>query len=178
MIFLRNTEKEVIMKIINKGDLPFYLRWALIAAIVYCIPVFFFLRTPEFREVWLFYLGSAFFMVVIAWSLLALNRRYGGNGTTRTLITSGHVITVFAIVIAFVFCVILTLFMVPQLYRNGPGNIVEGKPANLDNIVFLLLVSITVINFAAGSIPSIILPQTMKRNQTTERGENVSKPLI
>jgi len=166
------------MSIINKGDLPFYITRAIIAAIVYCIPVFFFLRTTEFREVWLLYLGSAFFMVVIASSLLSLNRRYGGNSTTRTLIVSGHVITVMAIVISFIICLILTFFMVPEIYQSGGGEIVHGKPDSLDNITFILIVGIVVINFAAGSIPSIILPQSMKQNQTTERGENVSKPMI
>ncbi len=166
------------MKIINKGDMPFYIKWALIAAIVYCIPMFFFLRTTEFKEVWLLYLGSAFFMVVIASSLLSLNGRYGGNSTTRTLITSGHVITVMAIVVAFIITLILTFFMVPEIYQKGAGEIVHGKPDSLDSITFIVAVGVVVINFAAGSIPSIILPQTMKQNQTTERGENVSKPLI
>ena len=165
--------------LIKKRNISFYLSYAIIAAILYAIPTLFFIRDTQYSQAWLLYLGNAFFLAAMVVAVIALNKRYGGNATTRSLIVGGHVITIIGVVIACIIALILLMIYEPELFQSrNTGVVLEGKPANSGNLFFIIIISALVVNFAAGSFASFMFPYTVKRNQTTERGKNVSDPLV
>jgi FlaG/FlaF family flagellin (archaellin) len=107
-------------------------------------------------------------------AVLMLNKKFSGDVTARSLVIGGHMITLIGVILACVFTLILMLIYVPELFQAAPtGQVLERRPANTNNLIFILLVNAFVANFAAGSFASIILPYTSKRNQKTEQGKDV-----
>ncbi len=132
----------------KNGVLSFSLIYATIAAIAFCIPCLFFLMNTEFSQLWLLYLGNALFLGCMIIAVLAFSRRFGGNVTTKSLLVSGHVITLMGVLIASIITLIMLLILIPELFKSAPsGEILERKPANSNNILFVLALNTIVGNF-------------------------------
>ncbi len=164
----------------KEGFLSFAFTHAAICAIVYIIPVIFFFQNADYSSMWLLYLGNALFLMVMMYAVVALNKKFGENVKTNSLVLSGHIITLMGIGIALLLMLLLTFVYMPEIYSSAPVNdpIVDHRPANASKPLFMLMLSAFVGNFSAGSFPSIIIPYATKRNQKTERGnEVVSDPM-
>ncbi len=159
----------------KEGFLSFAFTYAAICAIVYAIPVMFFFNNPDFSNMWLLYLGSALFLMVMMFAIIKLNKKYGENVKTNSLVLSGHIITLMGVGLTLLIMLLLILINMPEVFSSAPVQdpIVDNKPANTNTPLFMLMLSAIVGNFSAGSFPSIIIPYATKRNQKTERGTQV-----
>lgn len=154
---------------------PLYIKFAALAAIVYCIPVFFFLRDATYSSAWLLYLGNLLFLFPIMFFLIRFNQLRKQNASSVAMLTAGHIATAIGIVIACILCFILILLMVPgwldagsadKVLQQAPANTVDDKTKGL---AFMVFSDAIVGNVSAGSFISIIYPFTLKGDQTREK---------
>jgi hypothetical protein len=152
-----------------------YLPYAIAAAIVYCIPVAFYLNRASFGEAWLLYLGNFLFLTVIVSFLFSFNRRRDKNASAITMLAAGHITTAIGIVTAVVLCFILLLVFVPGFLHSGttekvlqkaPANTVKDKTGGLS---FMMFADAVIGNLVVGSFASFMFPFTLKRDQTKEK---------
>lgn len=152
-----------------------YILYGLIGAILYCIPVTFFLGKANFSEAWLLYLGNLLFCIIIALFLFHFNNTRKQNAGTLAMLVAGHIATVIGIVISCLFCFILLVIYVPDIFQPGvtdkvlkhaPANTIEDKTSGL---AFMIFANAIVGNFSAGFFVSIVFPFSLKGDQTKEK---------
>ena len=152
----------------------YYIKCAVIAAILYCIPVFLFLRTTTWSQTWLLYLGNALFMVTIVGALIGFNRRRRGNASSMSMVLAGVITTILGIIISIAICLLLLSVEIPGLYQSGaPDKILKGEPVNSvpdrsRGPVYLVLFNSFMGNISTGLFVCIIFPFTLKGDQTKE----------
>ena len=164
----------------NKQYLTSYLIFGLIAAIAFCIPAMFYLRTPEFRDTWVLFLGNALFCVVVSIFILVFNkRRRNENESTQNMNAAGHIVTIIGVVLASIISFLLLILVVPDIFAAGtPDTVMEDSHTTMtggktDGLVFMLFMNAVVGNFSFGSFAAIILPYAAKRNQKKDRHSEV-----
>ncbi|HVW63057.1 MAG TPA: hypothetical protein VHC48_23565 [Puia sp.] len=152
-----------------------YLKYGIIAAILFCIPVFFFLKDITWSQSWLLYLGNALFMVVVAVTLVLFNRQQKSSASSTSLVLAGVIVTVLGIIISCLICILLLSIMIPGLYHSGtPGKVLTGEPVNAvpdrsRGPVYMVLFNATMGNICTGLFICIIFPFTLKSDQTKEK---------
>jgi hypothetical protein len=151
-----------------------YFPFALVAAVIYCIPVFFFIRDASYTQSWLLFLGNILFLFVIATFLFSFNRRRHENAGSVTMLAAGHIVTIMGIVISVLLCTLLMILLIPGLFTTGhaakvladaPDNTVKG---NTGGLVFEIIADAIVGNMSTGSFASIMFPFALKGDQTKE----------
>ena len=158
---------------------PFFkinLRFAFLAALIYCVPVFFFIHHADYTQAWLLYLGNFLFMVIIAAFLFYVSRLKDVNTGTLSLIADGEKEVILGILIACVLSLLLLIILIPGLFGRGiPGRVLSNKPVNTiqdrtNGLDFMVLINTTICNFVTGSFASIMLPASLKRYRSRKRG--------
>ena len=93
---------------------------ALIAAIVFIIPVYFFIRDGLYRESWLLYVGSFLFLVVMWVHTIRENKLRGENESTVTMVFISHVATISGIILASLFAgvTVVVMNLTRRFYSN------------------------------------------------------------
>jgi len=151
-----------------------YLGFAIAAAIVYAIPVLFFLKLANYTDTWLLFLGNLLFLFVITAFLLSFNRRRNQDASTVTMLAAGHIAMGMGVVIACLLCFILLMILVPGIFNGGnadkmladaPANTVKDKTGGM---TFMIFADAVFGNIVAGSSASIIFPFVLKKNQKNE----------
>jgi formate/nitrite transporter FocA (FNT family) len=164
------------IKMFKKAFFKIYLRFAILAAIIYCLPVYFFIRKADYTQAWLLYVGNFLFMAVIVAFLFYFSRLKNDNPGTLSLIVSGQKEVVLGMVIAGVISGILLIILIPGLFGKGiparvlseaPANLLQGKTKGLSSMV---LIDSTIGNFVTGAFMSLILPASLRR-RTQKKGE-------
>lgn len=159
---------------IQKIHLSTCLLFGAIAAVAYSIPMTYFIYSSHFADSWWLYVGNILFMIVVGLFLGVVSRRRHNNPNTSLIMLEGHVVTAIGIITSCIIAFILLMIFVPHLFGSGPaGRVLEQSPAQAQNgktdgLVLLLFMNAIVGNVAAGSFISVMLPYTMKRNQTKE----------
>lgn len=152
-----------------------YIKFGMLAALIYCIPVYFFLRDAVFQEAWLLYFGNLLFLIVIVAFLFNFNHKRKENAGTVVMLTAGHITTGIGIILACLFSFIMLWIFIPDIFQPGmtdkvlksaPANTVEDKTSGL---AFMVFANAIVGNVSAGSFVSIVFPFSLKGNQTKER---------
>jgi hypothetical protein len=164
----------IMFRRINFGN---SLKSALIAAILFTIPVFIYLKDTTYKSNWLIYLGSFFFFLVIVLHTIFFNKVRGENANTITMVFASHVVTVMGVVLSCLFAFLLLVIMVPGYLDAGPaGKATPDTPANeifdkTNGLSFRIFMGASLINFAFGSFAGIVFPFSVKKNQTKDTGE-------
>ena len=147
----------------------------LIAAVLFSIPIYLFIRDNNYTDSWLLYLGSFLFVVVIWVHTIRENKKKSENESTVALVFISHTATITGILFSVIFSFLLLSLFVPgylghgnadQLLQQEPVNVIKDKT---DGLSFEVFFAATVINFAVGSFAGIILPFYSKQNQATDR---------
>lgn len=161
----------------SRINFPNSIRSALIAAILFVIPVFFYLKFPGYGDTWLVYLGSFLFFLVIVIHVLFFNKVRGENANTVTMVFASHMVTILGVIFACLFSFILLTIMVPGYLNHGPaGKVTPDTPANeifdkTNGLSFRIFMGASLMNFAFGSFVSFVFPFSIKKNQTRDSGE-------
>lgn len=150
------------------------VKFSVVAAILFSIPMFFFLRDSTFSQAWLLYLGNFLFMLAIAGYLLYFNERKDENASTTSQLLTGHVVTVIGVILSVIISLIALSIFIPGIFQSGtPDKVLEQAPAQdqgrkTNGLVFMVLMNAVVGNVSTGSFVSIILAYYQKRDQTKE----------
>ncbi len=148
-----------------------YLRYSIIAAVLYSIVAFFFIRDETFRSSWILFIGNMLFACCIVAFILLYNKSRKENASIGTMVFAGHLTTVMGIIIACIICLVL-FFLMPAASHTvrQTNDAVNNAPAQLQSgerneYLLALLMSAIIGNVSAGSFISIILSYAAKRNQ-------------
>ena len=148
-----------------------------LAAFLFSIPAFFYIRSSNYNLTGLLYVGSFLFMAVIAIHTLRDNKKRAENESTVALVFNSHMATITGVIISCILCLIMLVFMVPGYLEPGMADkVLTNEPANTikdktDGLSFDVLLAAALINFSVGSFVGIILPFYSKRNQTRDSRE-------
>lgn len=150
-----------------------YTPYAVAAAMLYCIPVFFYIRDASYTKSWILYIGNFLFLLVIAVFIFSFNGKRHKNAGSVTMLASGHITTVMGILFSLVLCALLLVIFIPGIFHTAPGKVLANAPANTvtgntNGLVFTVFANAIVGNMAGGSFVSIMLPFTLKGDQTKE----------
>jgi hypothetical protein len=163
----------------KKAYLSSYIKWGVISAIAFCIPMFIFLNAKQYSETWWLFLGNGLFLVAIAIYMLQLNKMRGENDSTQNLVAAGHIATVIGIIISCVVAAIALPMFVPDIFSSGKSDsVLTDSPSQMgtgktNGLVFILFMNATIGNVCGGSFASIIVPYTARKNQTKDRKSEV-----
>ena len=155
-----------------------YFSFAIIAAIVYSIPVYFFIRAADYTQSALLYVGNFLFMIVIGIFLFYIRRWKGTFLRMIDLIIAGQKQVVRSVAASLIGAVLLLLLSGPGLFThnlerkamvNKPVNTVYDKTNGLN---FMVIVNSAIGNFLTGSFVTVILSASLsgrlrKKNQTS-----------
>jgi hypothetical protein len=154
--------------------LSLYIKYSILAAVAYCVPIIFFVRDSTFRDAWLLYLGNALFLVVISLFMLFFNKTKNQNAPSTSMLIAGHATTVMGILIACLLSFIILIIFVPGLFHSGTTEkVLTDAPANhvrdkTNGLAFMVFMNAIFGNVIVGSFSSIMLAFTVKRDQTKE----------
>ncbi len=155
---------------------------ASLAALLFCIPAFFFTQSADYKSYWLFYLGSFVFMEVIWKHITIDSRQRDNNAAAGTLIFVSEVTTVMVIFLTIALCRLMMLLFVPGYFKGNISQVILREPASntihdkTERLSFELFTAATLINFFVGSFAAVILPFYLKRNQKSNTKRADSNP--
>lgn len=156
----------------KKEYLLSYIKWGVIAAIVYCALMLFFIKSDEFSSTYLLYIGNVLFLVVIAIYMLSFNKSKGENASTQTMTAAGHIATIVGIIISCIVAAIALSIFLPSnsVIEDAPAATGTGKTHGL---IFIVFMNAIIGNLVGGSFASIILPFSARKDQTKDKKSEV-----
>ena len=159
---------------LKKDQLLHYLKYSIIAAVLYLISVFIFLYTDNYSQIYILYIGNIIFGIVMAVLVLNFNKKRDQNASPKMMIAAGHIATVMGVLISVVVVFILLAIMKPVGYATVSQTTKElakptpGLEGNGHALLFILIMDTIFGNVGAGSFVSFLLPNTAKSDQKGE----------
>lgn len=163
----------------KKEYLPSYLMYGFLAALLFCVPMFIFVSSAKFSNTWWLYVGNVLFLLGIVFFMLRFNKKKGEDTSTQTMVAAGHITTAIGIIISIIAAIIALLIFVPDLFNSGQSDkVLENAPAatgtdKTHGMIFMMFMNAVIGNLVAGSVPSILLSYTAKKDQTKDRKSEV-----
>ncbi len=151
-----------------------YIVYGGLAALLYCIPMIYFVHLADYHNTWMLFGGNVLFLFGILTYMLAFAKRKGQNPSTQTMTAAGHLATVFGIVISCIVVLITLAFFSPALN----GNVMADAPSqtgngNTHDLVLFVFMCAIIGNLCGGSFISIIISYASKKNQTKDKKSEV-----
>lgn len=163
----------------NRQYLSSYIKWGIISAIAFCIPMFIFLKSGEYSSTWWLYVGNGLFLVTIAIYMMQFNKMKNENASTQTMVAAGHIATIIGIVISCIVAAIALPMFIPDIFSSGKSDeVLTDAPSQLgtgktNGLVFILFMNAIIGNVCGGSFASIMIPYTARKNQTKDKKSEV-----
>ena len=155
----------------DKSKLRYRLRYAIPAAILYCIMAGIFLYNDSYKLSYLLYIGNVLFGICILLFLLAYNKTRPQNEKPKLMIAAGHMTAAAGIVISIVIVLILMAILRPTGYesvsltREAVKNPAPALQGDTHPLFYILFLETIVGNIAISSILSFLIPNTAKSNE-------------
>ena len=146
----------------DKQHIREYFIYGSIAALLYMIPVWFFLKNNAFQNLYLLFVGSLLFMFCIFFYAYKLIYRPYPSRKAVAMLTAGNLASMVGVAISVILVLISVFLFFPHLIKEVPHNqVLSGSPVTLqpDRPIGLLgtILLVTIIgNIAVGSFISII----------------------
>ncbi len=143
-------------------------RHGILPALLFCVPIIFFIKDEQFSQAWLLYLGNALFLFCIF--ILVLTWPKTGKEKISPL-NAGFSATFAGIIFSIILSIICILIFAPGLFDIGSANqTLHDTPAALPSkydhgVLLMLLGDIVVGNVVAGSFASVMASASMRRNK-------------
>jgi hypothetical protein len=158
-----------------------YAVYGAVAALLYCMLLFFHLREGSYESIYLLYIGNAVFgAAIFIYNLKLLYRPYEKKRTVSMLIAA-HLATVAGTILSIIFAVLLMLAFYPDMFSSTPATPgLESAPANTqrdrpEGWLFMIIINALILNFSAGSFISIVSSYAGKINQTKDKPAHLGK---
>jgi hypothetical protein len=156
-----------------------YIKWGVISAIAFCIPMIIFINSADYSATWWLFAGNVLFLVAIAFYMIEFNKSKGENASTQTMVAAGHVATIVGIVISCIVALIALPIFIPDIFGSGISDkAMEDAPSQTGTgkthgLVFFVFMNAIIGNVSGGSFSSIIVPYTARKNQTKDKKSEV-----
>ena len=158
----------------KKHQILSYLKYSIIAAIVYLISVVIFLLKDAYTQTWILYLGNILFSVVIVFFAVRFAKKRERNAHTRIAISAALLTTIMGVILSILSIFIILAIMKPAGYTDVANTASElAKPAaalkgNGHVLMQILFMDAFFGNMGFGAFVSAMLPNMLKRDQTGE----------
>jgi hypothetical protein len=160
--------------IFKKVDLISTLVAGAAGAILFCIPVVYYILSGDYQKSGWLYIGSFLFMIVMWVHTIRESKKRENNESTVALVFASLMATIAGIIFSCLLCLLLLILLVPGYLQPGEADkVLAEAPANIikdktDGLSFSVFMAAIVINFSVGSFTAIILPFYLKKNQTRD----------
>ena len=152
--------------------IPLHLiKYSILPAVLYIIPLIIFILDETFSETWLLYLGNALFLCYIF--VFGVYYAKQQNKRTSTL-GAGLTVTLIGIIFTCILVFVVIFIFAPGVFHIGASQPLEDTPAALPNknshgVIFMLFSSATIGNFAAGSVSSVLAAGATKHTKMRDQ---------
>ncbi len=158
----------------KKQQLLSFPAFGLLAAFMYCIPLYFFIQIDQFESIWLLYLGNILFGLAVALFMLFHIQKQKNGGSTISMISAGLMVNLVGIILSAVIAILLLMILVPHFggtatQQTLPAEkLVQEIDHNKSNLTLTIYMDLIIGNIAAGSFASVIFAYAAKYNQTKD----------
>jgi hypothetical protein len=143
----------------DKSSIFYLSRFGLIPAILYCVPILFFLKERRFYDTWLLYVGSALFLACI----FTFGILYGGKSNNNPdHVYNGYAVTMLGVIFSCIIILLLSALLTPEVFSTGTGNeALQQTPGSITRsgehgMLFMLLANAILINFFGGIFSTVM----------------------
>ena len=153
-----------------------FISFSLIAAFIFCVFAFIFIKDDSFLDSYMLYIGNFLFAGVIAVFILTYNQRRHENAKAQNMVLAGHITAVVGILISCFIIVLLILMIRPNVFHVAAANpdsmekSLATLQGNTHGLMLVLFMNTIFGNIAASSFFSIVLPFAAKRFQKDDSG--------
>ncbi len=140
----------------DRRHLMDYTLYGILSGIFFSITAWFYLYDPEFRQEWILYMGSGFFMFIILLYMIKLIREPKHTNSTDIII-AGHFAVIAGIFFSIGICLFLSSAYEPEVFSMS-SNSVQNPPADL----FSIFLPDILVNFLAGSFICFLIGYAAK----------------
>ena len=151
----------------KRSSVSYVSRHGIISAVLYCIPLVFFLQEKKFSGTWLLYLGNALFLFCIFIFGIIFTRKQHNESKNF----NGFGITLAGVIFSCIIILLLTLVFAPNVYHIGSSNeVLQQTPAaitkkNEHGLLFIMLANALIGNFCAGTFATIIAKSSAEKEK-------------
>ena len=139
--------------------LKIHIGFAFAAALVYALPVYFFIESADYTKSWLLFTGNFFFMLVIGFFPFYIRRSALRPYRMLAMITAGQKQVLRSVLFCLLTGVVLLIILAPGKFMiNKPANTVHDKTKGLDVMV---IINSVIGNFFTGSFITVILAASL-----------------
>jgi hypothetical protein len=146
----------------------YFIKYSILPAILYIIPLIIFVIDETFSETWLLYLGNALFLCYIF--VFAVHYAKQQNNRTSPL-SAGLTVTIISIIFTCILVLVVIFIFAPGVFHTGSSaQGLKNTPAalpdkNSHGVIFMLFANATIGNFTAGSVSSVLAAGATKQTR-------------
>jgi len=145
----------------DRQHLMDYTLYGILSGIFYSITVWLYLYDPEFRHLWMMYVGNGFFMFIIMLYMFNLVRGQDENRPGFKIISAGHLAVISGIIVSAAICLFLCFVYKPEVFSSIDDVTGGHKPgASLLHVFGPAIL----MNFLAGSFITLVIGYATKWN--------------
>lgn len=159
----------------DKQHVTEYFLFGLLAAVLYCIPLEFFLYSDKYENFYFLYIGCALFMGAIFFHTYRLVDRPYDKNRAVSMMMSGLLCTIAGVIIASIIVFISVFVFFPDLFTTHQvADIISGAPATGQpkypvNLLVMILGVTIILNMLIGSFAAVMTSYATKRDQTQDK---------
>ena len=149
-----------------------FIKYSILPAILYIIPLIIFILDKTFTQAWLLYLGNALFLCYI----FVFGVYYAKQQNNRTSpLSAGLAVTLIGIIFTCILVLVVIVIFAPGMFHIGSSiQALENTPAALPNknshgVIFMLFSSAIIGNFTAGSVSSVLAAGATKHTKMRDQ---------
>ena len=160
--------------VLNRQHARDYFLYGGAAAILFVLPVWYFLARADYEQSWVVYSGTILFMFAIMAYAIRLVRLPQDQKSAVGMLMAGHLVILTGILLSVLFSGILCLVYIPGFMSgHSADGFLQNTPSGLNRnntgTVFQVFVPATLGNLGAGSFISVIISYALKPNQTKDK---------
>lgn len=160
--------------VLSKKHIKEYFEYGGAAAMLFCLPVWYFLVQAEYQKSWVVYGGCILFMFIIMIYSIVLTRRRQDYKSAVQMLMAGHLALVTGIVLAVVVSCLFCFIYIPGFMSgDSADNFLHNAPEGLNHdntgTLFQVFLPATVGNFGAGAFINVVVSYVLKPDQTKDK---------
>lgn len=158
----------------TKNQILRYLKYSIIAAIIYLVFVVIYLSKDNYALTYILYIGNMLFAVVMVFFVVMIAKRREWNASPKMAIAAGHITAAMGVILSCLCIFIILAIMKPIGYSdvtNTAKELAKPTPAlegSGHSLMFILFMDAVFGNIGAGSFVSFMLPNMLKSDQKGE----------
>jgi hypothetical protein len=159
----------------DKQHVTEYFLFGLLAAVLFCIPLEFFLYSDKYENFYYLYIGTGLFMAAIFYHTYRLIDRPYDKNRAVSMMMSGLLTTIAGVILASVIAFISVFVFFPDLFSSHQVvNMVQNAPAESQpkypyDLLFMILGETIIVNMLVGAFVSVMTSYATKRDQTQDK---------